>query len=157
MKKIPDAIVGNIFKVAICCGSMAIGGSLWAFAGKDRILLLLSATIAVIGIAKTTSLYMRGKNADYEIVEGTVTAVQVSKAHRQTRVSMACDDGTERSIPITGKVPVELGMAYRLYLTKPYDVEQWRVPDRLAPAQNLLGMEKNRDMENGRNYPDEMD
>ena len=140
---IPDAILLRIARLFLILAAALVFGVIFGIATNDRILLLLSVTLAVAGGIKIALLFLSARKKEYEIVEGTVTSIRRATVRKCQILKIANDAGAEAEILVRGRASLKAGKRYRLYLSCEEPIsENLPKSDLLRPARALLGFEE---------------
>ena len=140
---IPDAILSRIVRLFLILAAALVFGVIFGIATNDRILLLLSVTLAVAGGIKIALLFLSARKKEYEIVEGTVHSLRRIPVRKCCALTVTNGDGVEMEIIVRGRASLTTGKHYRLYLSReePKPENQPKSP-LLQPARVLLGFEE---------------
>ena len=98
--------------VGIVC--MLTGLAMFIFA-KDQIMLLLSASVCVLCIAKTYSLFRLAIKKEYETVEGTCVGISPKPMRKYRKIRIMDDEGNESAVLLNKQSKVKIGYRYRFF------------------------------------------
>lgn len=139
--EIPAPIKNHLLKLKIALVGFAAIGSLLGLVSRDKIILLLTGLIVAGGAAKLWHLAGVAKRGEYEVISGVVLANQ--QLHHKHKLILACDDGPEQVLILSGRPTFSTGVTVTLYLNRlDSGMGDVKLPEQLMPAQVVLGVEK---------------
>lgn len=142
MNNIPSPIQKTLLKTCLLGAVVLAFGAIWGFASKDRVILLLSAAVAILGGVKVLSLYRAAVAEHYEILEGTVLADRTIPLRNRHIVLLEDSEQISHRLVLAGKQILKPGSVYRLYLAGNADQDALAgLPEPIQPARTLLGYE----------------
>lgn len=82
--------------------------------------MMLFLSIAVCGFSfyKAFSMYRTGAKKDYEVVEGTCTAIVPKLMPKYRKIKVTDDEGNETTLMLSKQSKVNIGDRYRFYFKK---------------------------------------
>ena len=141
---IPEAIHKRIARMAVILLGAIIFGVIYALASHDRILLLLTLSLAVAGGLKTLFLVRAVQKREYVTMEGSLLSVRRNHIRKCQFLVIADDAGKETEISVKGRTALAVGKRYRLYLS-PVNPLTGQIPQEagfLGTGRTLLGYEE---------------
>ena len=142
LKSMPAPIRGTIIKTLLCIFAVMAFGIIWGIASHDRILLALSACVAVFGALKVLPLISSVKKGQYQELLCTVLSDKKSSLLNRHQLTVYTDDQEEKTIMLSGRAALKSGKRYRIFLAGQEDDALNAVPDYLRPGRSLLGSEE---------------
>lgn len=143
MSNIPSPIQKTLLKTCLLGAVVLAFGAIWGIASKDRVILILSAAVAVLGGVKVLSLYRTAAAGQYEILEGTVLADRTIPLRHRHVVLLEDSEQISHKLILAGKQLLKPGSVYRLYLAGREGQEALAVlPEPLQAVCTLLGFEE---------------
>ena len=108
----------------------------------DRILSLLTGTIALLSAIRLVGLYRSIKRGHFTKIEGVVHSDRKEVLRRCHILTMQLQDGSEICERITGGTLLKPTNRYRIYLLgTAQEMDRLSLPGNMTPAQILLGAE----------------
>ena len=98
-------------------GCLLVGVAFTIFA-KDTMMLLLSVAVCAFSVFKAFSMYRVASKKDYEIVEGTCSAIVPKLITKFKKIKITDDDGNETTLLLAKQSKVTIGERYRFYFKK---------------------------------------
>jgi len=142
LKSIPGPIRGTIIKTLLCIFAVMAFGIIWGIASHDRILLALSAFVAVFGTLKAIPMIFSAKKGQYQELQCTVLSDKKSALLNRHQLTVCTDDQGEKIFMLCGRTTLKSGKHYRLFITCQEEDIFHSVPDYLRPGRTLLGWEE---------------
>ena len=141
---IPDAILSRIAKLLLILAAVLIFGVIYGIATNDRILLLLSISLAAAGGIKIAVLFLSARKREYVTIEGTVASLKRFPLQKSQTIILSDDTGNETELRVKGRAKLMAGCRYRLFLTQedPLIEQLTQGASFLKPARTLLGFEQ---------------
>ena len=96
---------------------LLVGLAMFLFAG-DRIMLLLSGAVCILGLYRAYSFYRAISKKEYEIVEGTCVGIVSKPLRKYRKIRIMDDDGNESALLLSKHSKVKIGFRYRFYFKK---------------------------------------
>lgn len=82
---------------------------------KDSMMLLLSAAVCGMSMAKAFSFYRLMRAQAYEVVEGTCVSIAPKPLRKYWKVQIMDDNGNETTLLLTKQAKIQIGARYRFY------------------------------------------
>lgn len=142
MKSIPNPVRGTIVKTILCICLITAFGAIWGIASHDRMLLVLSAFIAVLGTLKVIPMVISAKKGQYQELACTVLSDKKSSLLNRHRLTVYTDDQEEKTYMLNGRATLKPGRRYHIFLAGKEEDPLNAVPDYLRPGRSLLGYEE---------------
>lgn len=101
--------------VGISC--LLVGVSLSIFA-KDTMMLLLSIAVCAFSFYKAFMMFRTAAKKDYEVVEGTCTAIVPKLLNKFRKVKITDNDGNETTLFLAKQSKITIGEHYKFYFKK---------------------------------------
>lgn len=101
--------------IGVCC--LIIGGAFALFA-KDAMMLILSIAICAFSSYKAFTMHRVASQRDYEIVEGTCSAITPKLFTKFRKIKITDDDGNEIALILNKQSKLSIGERYRFYFKK---------------------------------------
>ena len=98
-------------------GCLLVGIAFAIFA-TDTMMLLLSAAVCAFSLFKVFSLYQVAAKKDYEVVEGTCSAIVPKLLPKFRKIKIMDDEGNETALLLSKQSKVAIGERYRFYFKK---------------------------------------
>lgn len=98
-------------------GCLLVGVAFTIFA-EDMMMLLLSAAVCAFSLFKAFSMYRVVSKKDYEIVEGTCSAIVPKLITKFKKIKITDDEGNETTLLLAKQSKVTIGERYRFYFKK---------------------------------------
>lgn len=121
-----------ILSAGVGAGYLLIGLVLF-FTTNDRVLLTISALLALCTILRCAALYRLARDGAYEVVEGVCIRVGSAHLRKQRSVCLLTLEGAEQSVTLDKRIRLRIGNCYRIYFQRP----AISAPE-LMPLQDLL-------------------
>lgn len=86
---------------------------------EDRVLLTLSALLALCTLLRSFSFYRMAAGQAYGVFEGVCVAIQRPPMRRQQSVRLLTLDGGEHTFALDKQVRLRVGNCYRVYFQRP--------------------------------------
>jgi hypothetical protein len=106
-----------LFTVLIGAGCFAVGTAFYMFS-RDRITILLSASVLLCSLARAYLLYTAISKGKYETVEGTCVGISAKPFRKQRVIKIMDSDGIESTLRLGRQTSVKIGTRYRFYFTE---------------------------------------
>ena len=141
-KDIPQVIRETFWKHLLLSAAIVGFGIIWSVIAGDRILSLLTGTIALLSAVRLVSLYRSIKRGHFTKIEGVVHSDRKEVLRRCHILTMQLQDGSEICERITGGTLLKPTNRYRIYLLgTAQEMDRLSLPGNMTPAQILLGAE----------------
>ncbi len=115
LKNAPAPLKHKILLTALVgIGCLLVGIAMYIFA-KDNIMLFLSIGICGFSLYKAFKMYRIVSREEYEVVEGTCTAVIPKLLNKYRKIKIADDEGNESTLLLDKRSKVKIGDRYRFY------------------------------------------
>lgn len=98
-------------------GCLLVGIAFTIFA-KDTMMLLLSIAVCAFSFYKALAMYRVASKKDYEVVEGTCSAIVPKILPKFRKIKITDDDGNETTLLLNKHSKVSVGERYRFYFKK---------------------------------------
>jgi len=98
-------------------GCFLVGVAFTIFA-KDTMMLILSGAVCAFSIFKAFTMYRVASKKDYEIVEGTCSAIVPKLFPKFRKIKITDDEGNETTLLLSKQSKVSIGERYRFYFKK---------------------------------------
>ena len=98
-------------------GCLLVGVAFTIFA-KDIMMLFLSIAVCGFSLYKTFAMFRVASKKDYEIVEGTCSAIVPKLITKFKKIKITDDDGNETTLLLAKQSKVTIGEKYRFYFKK---------------------------------------
>ena len=98
-------------------GCLLVGVAFTIFA-KDTIMLILSGAVCAFSIFKAFTMYRVASKKDYEVVEGTCSAIVPKLFPKFRKIKITDDEGNETTLLLSKQSKVSIGEKYRFYFKK---------------------------------------
>ena len=98
-------------------GFLLVGIAFTVFA-KDTMMLLLSIAVCGFSFYKAFAMFRTATKKDYEVVEGTCTAIVPKLLNKFRKVKITDDDGNETTLLIAKQSKIMIGERYKFYFKK---------------------------------------
>lgn len=113
--EIPAPLHRKLF-LTVCLGGFCIliGTGVFWF-NKDRVILVLSAVVFLLCMAKALSLYKMIQEKRYEIVEGICIGIIPKPMRRYRKIRILDKEGAESTLLLDKHAKIKIGNRYRFY------------------------------------------
>lgn len=98
-------------------GCLLVGVAFTIFA-KDMMMLFLSIAVCGFSLYKTFTMFRVASKKDYEIVEGTCSAIVPKLITKFKKIKITDDEGNETTLLLSKQSKVSIGERYRFYFKK---------------------------------------
>ena len=98
-------------------GCLLVGVAFTIFS-KDMIMLFLSIAVCGFSLYKTFTMFRVASKKDYEIVEGTCSAIVPKLLPKFRKIKITDDEGNETTLLLSKQSKVAIGERYRFYFKK---------------------------------------
>ncbi len=98
-------------------GCLLVGIAFTIFA-KDTMMLILSGAICAFCLFKAFTMYRVASKKDYEVVEGTCSAIVPKLFPKFRKIKITDDEGNETALLLSKQSKVSIGERYRFYFKK---------------------------------------
>lgn len=98
-------------------GCLLIGAAFTIFA-KDTMMLFLSIAVCTFSFYKAFAMFRVASKKDYEIVEGTCSAIVPKLLPKFRKIKITDDEGNETTLLLSKQSKVTIGERYRFYFKK---------------------------------------
>lgn len=141
-KDIPQVVRETFWKHLLLSAAIVGFGGIWSVIAGDRILSLLTGTIALLSAVRLVSLYRSIKGGHFTKVEGVVHSDRKEVLRHCHILTMQLQDGSEICERITGGTLLKPSNRYRVYLLgAAQEIDRVSLPKSMVPARILLGAE----------------
>lgn len=98
-------------------GCLLVGIAFTIFA-KDTMMLILSGALCAFSLFKAFTMYRVASKKEYEVVEGTCSAIVPKLLPKFRKIKITDDDGNETTVLLGKQSKVTIGERYRFYFMK---------------------------------------
>lgn len=98
-------------------GCLLVGVAFTIFA-KDTMMLILSGAVCAFSMFKAFTMYRVASKKDYEVVEGTCSAIVPKLLPKFRKIKITDDEGNETTLLLSKQSKVSIGERYRFYFKK---------------------------------------
>lgn len=98
-------------------GCLLVGVAFTIFA-KDMMMLFLSIAVCGFSLYKAFTMFQVASKKDYEIVEGTCSAIVPKLLPKFRKIKITDDEGNETTLLLSKQSKVSIGERYRFYFKK---------------------------------------
>lgn len=98
-------------------GCLLVGVAFTIFA-KDTMMLFLSIAVCTFSLYKAFTMFRVASKKDYEIVEGTCSAIVPKLLPKFRKIKITDDEGNETTLLLSKQSKVSIGERYRFYFKK---------------------------------------
>ncbi len=98
-------------------GCLLVGVAFTIFA-KDTMMLFLSIAVCTFSLYKAFTVFRVASKKDYEIVEGTCSAIVPKLLPKFRKIKITDDEGNETTLLLNKQSKVSIGERYRFYFKK---------------------------------------
>lgn len=98
-------------------GCILVGVAFTIFA-KDMMMLFLSIAVCGFSLYRTFTMFQVASKKDYEIVEGTCSAIVPKLITKFKKIKITDDEGNETTLLLAKQSKVTIGERYRFYFKK---------------------------------------
>lgn len=98
-------------------GCLLVGVAFTIFA-KDTMMLILSAAVCGFSLFRTFTMYRVASKKDYDVVEGTCTAIVPKLLPKFRKIKITDNEGNETTLLLSKQSKVAIGQRYRFYFKK---------------------------------------
>ena len=98
-------------------GCLLLGVTFIIFA-KDTMMLFLSIAVCTFSLYKAFTMFRVASKKDYEIVEGTCSAIVPQLLPKFRKIKITDDEGIETTLLLSKQSKVSIGERYRFYFKK---------------------------------------
>lgn len=114
----PAPLKRKMFLTALVgIGCLLVGVAFTIFS-KDTIMLILSGSVCAFSLFKAFTMYRVASKKDYEVVEGTCSAVVPKLFPKFRKIRITDDEGNETTLLLSKQSKVLIGERYRFYFKK---------------------------------------
>ena len=106
-----------ILTALVCIGCLLVGIAFTAIA-KDTMMLLLSIAVCAFSFYKAFAMFRIASKKDYEIVEGTCTAIVPKLLNKFRKIKITDDEGNETTLLLAKQSKIAIGERYKFYFKK---------------------------------------
>ena len=143
ISQIPHPIQRTLLKTILLGAAILSFGAIWGIVSQDKVFLILSAAVGILGGAKVVSLYQTVKAGRYKTLEGLVLSDRAVPLRNRHVLTLEGSDQAISKVNLAGKAMFRPGAEYRLYIAGHNGQEPAAVlPEYLQPIQSLLGYEE---------------
>lgn len=115
---IPAPLKRKMISMSIVGIGCLLVGIAFAIFAKDTMMLLLSIAVCTFSFYKAFALYRIASKKDYEVVEGTCSAIVPKLITKFRKIKITDDEGTETTLLIDKQSKIAIGERYRFYFKK---------------------------------------
>ena len=98
-------------------GCLLVGVAFTIFA-KDTMMLILSAAVCGFSLFRAFTMYRVASKKDYDVVEGTCTAIVPKLLPKFRKIKVTDNEGNETTLLLSKQSKVAIGERYRFYFKK---------------------------------------
>lgn len=143
ISQIPHPIQRTLLKTILLGASVLSFGAIWGIVSQDKVFLILSAAVGILGGVKVISLYQTAKACRYETLEGFILSDRTVPLRNRHVLTLEGPDQEIRKVNLAGKAVFRPGAEYRLYLAGHNGQDPTAaLPEYLQPVRSLLGYEE---------------
>lgn len=143
ISQIPHPIQRTLLKTILLGAAVLSFGAIWGIVSQDKVFLILSAAVGILGGTKVVSLYQVVKTGRYETLEGFVLSDQAVPLRNRHVLTLERPDQEISKVILAGKAVFRPGTEYRLYLAGNNEQDPTAIlPEYLQPVRSLLGYEE---------------
>lgn len=143
ISQIPHPIQRTLLKTILLGAAVLSFGAIWGIVSQDKVFLILSAAVGILGGAKVLSLYHTVKAGRYETLEGFVLSDRAVPLRNRHVLTLEGPDQEISKVILAGKAVFRPGAEYRLYLAGHNGQDPTAaLPEYLQPVRSLLGYEE---------------
>lgn len=114
----PEPLRRKMFLTALVgIGCFLVGVAFTIFA-KDTIMLIFSGAVCAFSLFKAFTMYRVASKKDYEVVEGTCSAIVPKLFPKFRKIKITDDEGNETTLLLSKQSKVSIGERYRFYFKK---------------------------------------
>ena len=106
-----------ILTALVGIGCLLVGIAFTAIA-KDTMMLLLSVAVCAFSFYKAFAMFRIASKKDYEIVEGTCTAIIPKLLNKFRKIKITDDEGNETTLLLAKQSKIAIGGRYKFYFKK---------------------------------------
>lgn len=106
-----------ILTALVGIGCLLVGIAFTAIA-KDTMMLLLSIAVCAFSFYKAFAMFRIASKKDYEIVEGTCTAIVPKLLNKFRKIKITDDEGNETTLLLAKQSKIAIGERYKFYFKK---------------------------------------
>ena len=122
-------------------GCLLVGVVMFLAAG-DRVMLMISALLALLTALRCVSFYRLVSKQEYETVEGVCIGVRKAPLRKQRSLCLLTESGAEHTITLDKQTPVRIGNCYRAYF------QSSGIASEAVPLQSFLAQDQFLALEN---------
>ena len=143
ISQIPHPIQRTLLKTILLGAAVLSFGAIWGIVSQDKVFLILSAAVGILGGAKVISLYHTVKAGRYKTLQGLVLSDRAVPLRKRHVLTLEGPDQEISEVILAGKAVFRPGTEYRLYLAGNNEQDPTTVlPEYLQPVRSLLGYEE---------------
>ena len=106
-----------ILTALVGIGCLLVGIAFTVIA-KDTMMRLLSVAVCAFSFYKAFAMFRIASKKDYEIVEGTCTAIVPKLLNKFRKIKITDDDGNETTLLLAKQSKITIGERYKFYFKK---------------------------------------
>ena len=106
-----------ILTALVGIGCLLVGIAFTVIA-KDTMMLLLSIAVCAFSFYKAFAMFRIASKKDYEIVEGTCTAIVPKLLNKFRKIKITDDEGNETTLLLAKQSKITIGERYKFYFKK---------------------------------------
>ena len=106
-----------ILTALVGIGCLLVGIAFTVIA-KDTMMLLLSVAVCAFSFYKAFAMFRIASKKDYEIVEGTCTAIVPKLLNKFRKIKITDDEGNETTLLLAKQSKIAIGERYKFYFKK---------------------------------------
>ena len=143
ISQIPHPIQRTLLKTILLGAAVLSFGAIWGIVSQDKVFLILSAAVGILGGTKVVSLYQVVKTGRYETLEGFVLSDRAVPLRNRHVLTLEGPDQEISKVILAGKAVFRPGTEYRLYLAGHNSQDPTAIlPEYLQPMRSILGYEE---------------
>lgn len=114
----PAPLKRKILLTALVGIGCLLAGVAFTIFAKDTIMLFLSIAVCTFSLYKAFTMFRVASKKDYEIMEGTCSAIVPKLITKFKKIKITDDDGNEVTLLLGKQSKVTIGERYRFYFKK---------------------------------------
>lgn len=118
LRNTPAPIRRKLFlTVVLGFACLLIGSAMFIFA-KDQIMLLLSAAVCILCVAKAYSVFRLAVKKEYETVEGICVGITPKPLRKYRKIRIMDAEGNEFALLLDKHSKIKIGFRYRFFFKR---------------------------------------
>lgn len=143
ISQIPRPIQRTLLKTILLGAAVLSFGAIWGIVSQDKVFLILSAAVGILGGAKVISLFQTVKAGRYETLEGFVLSDRAVPLRNRHVLILEGENLVTYKLILAGKMSLRPGRVYRIYVARSESKKvNVILPDCLEEPVPLLGCEE---------------